>query len=1077
MLTKPLAYKGPNNHLSQHFDMENLYQGVKLLLDDMLMDYQLIKTENRIQGMFLYQQKLAKTSLAWPLKANHIDNFCSCKQFEKNKNLDSNNQLCDHLAALAIESKVQLDKLPPPLKQQEVFSSEQAYLKDWFNHQTHDPFPAMARHRVVYILNQENGHFFLSVHKAYLTQQQSYQLKAPLPLNISIANKLPKFVSLTDQEILLEIQSIIKAEPALKITDNQFQLIGNQIDNENTYNLITKLALSERLFWRSCHRHPLRLKQVSSTKSLWQPISANHYLDQNKTHIYYAKSLSHDQLALLKWVNKTSTSKSLLAANLIKPKLTIQTQQMSFAWQPSSLFEFDCAQISFAFFVPENKAPMVELNFDEIEHLLASDKQKYNVEVLEYIAAKLHLIDSLESIGKNFQPFISSQFDSTSRYFSGDFSHWFPLIRGLQLEGFNIEFAPNFKFNQVQVDDWYSQVSYSQMSLPNSDNFEKNLDGWFELEVGVKVEGESVNILPFIVQAFKQGQLNLASNNEHIPITLDNGRIIAIQQKRVQAIVDTLVELSESEPLIKQKLVLPESQLMSVKLLEDKMAQSATWLNSSKLQKKAQALANSRGVESVVIPNNIKAKLRGYQKFGVDWLQFLARENIAGILADDMGLGKTLQTLCHIQIEKNAHRAIGPSLVVAPTSLLGNWLNEAQKFTPELKLISWSGNKRHIQATQLASSDLIVTSYGVLARDFSLFNKLSLHLLILDEAQTIKNASAKISKVAYAMKAKHKLCLTGTPLENHLGELWSLFHFLMPGMLGNKAQFKRLFQIPIEKEQDIIKQQQLAQRIAPFMLRRTKDKVASDLPAKTQIDEVIELSQTQADLYETVRLSMLEEVQKAILQSGSNKNQLLIGNALLRLRQICCHPHLVEFGQNTADDSAKLNWLLDRLPKLIESGRRILVFSSFTQMLEKISQALSRDLIKHLTLTGKTTNRTKLVEQFQNGDFSVFLISLKAGGAGLNLTAADTVIHFDPWWNPAAEEQASDRAHRIGQDKPVFIYKLIAKGTVEEKIYQMQQQKSQLADDIYRQNEAFNRQQKPDWEALLAPIETLDDIH
>ena len=1072
MLTRPLGYKGPTDHLSQLFSYKRLYQGWLLLADD-LMDWQHLRDENRVQGVFIYQQKLVKASLSWPLKANHANNYCGCEQFHSEqdfKKLDDEQEEsiegCEHLAALAIESKVQLDRLPPSLKQQEQYQSEREYFARWLSKQHHDPFPNMARHRVVYILDQSEGRYVLSVHKAYLTQQQTFQIKAPLPINTSVGDKLPKFVSLTDQEILVELQKLNQqVESELTLESHQLDLGSSDqsFSRKQVDQVLLKMVDSGRAFWRAVHRAPLSRAIASSVDENWLAISANVYLSRSESKIYAVQSYSQKQLKLLRLLNSADFD-----CQKIVPKLEINTQNIGLVWRAQN-YEFDSAEISFVF-SEGNSEPDLEidkrnalsLSYLEIEHLVRGDRSQASLALLEHVSAAMHLIDSIEGIYRFFEPPIARQFDPAARYLDGDISHWFPMLRGLQLEGWQIEFAPSFKLNQKSVDDWYSRVQQVDGAAAETH--------WFELEVGVRVDGEAINILPFIVQALKQGQLDLNNEKELISITLDDGRVIGIRKQRVEAIVKTLMELSEAKPLVNQKLHLPQSQLVRVNLLEKAIEKQSEWMDAKALQDKAKALAESEGVKPVAIPENVNAELREYQKRGVDWLQFLSKQQIGGILADDMGLGKTLQTLTHIQIEKNAGRMRDPVLIVAPTSLLGNWLAEAKKFTPDLSLLHWAGHRRRQNTERLTSADIIVTSYGLLLRDFPVLSKLELYLLVLDEAQAIKNSSAKVSKIAFALKSKLRLCLTGTPLENHLGELWSLFHFLMPGLLGDHAQFKRLFQIPIEKEQDWQRQQQLAQRIAPFMLRRTKDKVAADLPAKTEISEVIELSESQADLYETVRMSMLEEVQKAMTQNSKGGNQLIIGNALLRLRQICCHPDLVDFGQDALPDSAKLTWLQAVLPELVQTGSRVLIFSSFTSMLSIISETLDAMKIAHLKLTGQTRNRTALVEEFQSGSVPVFLISLKAGGAGLNLTEADTVIHFDPWWNPAAENQASDRAHRIGQDKPVFVYKLIAKGTVEERIHQMQQHKSQMAQDIYRQNELIQQMEKPDWEKLLAPI-------
>ncbi|TQV89200.1 DEAD/DEAH box helicase [Aliikangiella coralliicola] len=1079
MLTRPLAYKGPNDHLSQLFPLPTLYSGMHLLLNEMLMDWQYLKEEQLVQGVFLFADRLIKTRLAWPLDIADEKNICDCAK-------SSGEDICSHLAALAIESKVHNDRLPPPLKQNENFSSEWQYLSDWISKQQFDPFPNMARHRVIYLLDGEPGNIYVTIHKAYLTQQNEYVRKAELDLSIINNDKLPKFVSLTDQQILNDMQFAIAKSGDIKqitlteqadSTDSEY-LNRYLFQTSENHHTLSRIVASGRCFWRSCHRHALAWHTSYVNDEDWWPISNTLYLDRAGSRVVNylpISSIQKQQHQLFSCYQPETTP--------VKPRLTISTKQIGLPWHKQTLHELDIAEISFevsnqAFSLQDlmiwyqisteasNRTSTPDDTSTPRDTSTPGDTTAPNDALPEKVAGLLHQLDWVPSIQAGFEQPISQNFDISCRYLDDNLAHWFPLLRGLNLEGWQICFSPEFRLNRRKVDDWYSHVSAKDSTALFS------TDDWFEVEVGVKVDGESVNLLPYIVDALRKGQLNFSTEKETITIALDGQKNIEISQARVKSIVDILLELAEQKPLsANQKLRLPVSQLVRIKMLETKMEQAAEW-GAQELERKAKVLAQSNGIATVTIPTNVHAQLRDYQQRGVDWLQFLANEGLSGILADDMGLGKTLQTLTHIQLEKNSGRMQGPCVVVAPTSLLGNWQAEAAKFTPELSIINWAGNQRHRLIEKLADVDLIITSYGLLLRDAEKLNQVGIHLLVLDEAQAIKNSRSKITRIAFEMSSKHRLCLTGTPLENHLGELWSLFHFLMPGLLGDQAQFKRLFQIPIEKENDWQRQQQLSQRIAPFMLRRTKNKVAADLPAKSEIAEFIELSESQTDLYETVRMSMLEEVQKAITQNTKGGNQLLIGNALLRLRQICCHPGLVEFGRELTEpeNSSKMIWLQTTLPELIQSGRKVLIFSSFTSMLDIIAQQLEQMDIRYLMLTGQSRHRSELVSQFQNGDTPVFLISLKAGGAGLNLTSADTVIHFDPWWNPAAEDQASDRTHRIGQDKPVFIYKLITKGTVEERIYLMQKHKSQLAKDLYQQNELAQSLSKPDWEALLAPL-------
>jgi SNF2 family DNA or RNA helicase len=416
-------------------------------------------------------------------------------------------------------------------------------------------------------------------------------------------------------------------------------------------------------------------------------------------------------------------------------------------------------------------------------------------------------------------------------------------------------------------------------------------------------------------------------------------------------------------------------------------------------------------------------------------------------------------------------------LIVAPVSALVTWEREIRRFMPDLNWVLWHGSRRREAARRLAGAEVIVTGYPLLTLDNEILGELEYSLVILDEAQAIKNPHAKVAQAARGLRATHRLCLTGTPVENHLGELWSLFEFLQPGMLGSESAFLRQYRAPIEKNGNGARFRALSARIAPFLLRRTKETVATELPPKTEIVESIALEERQRDFYDSIRLAMHRRVREIIQQAGIIRSQITILDALMKLRQACCDPRLVNLGGDAQAPSpehpvpsAKLEWLAQALPQLVAEGRRILLFSQFTSMLALIEEELARLAIPYCLLTGATRDRSTVVERFQSGAVPLFLISLKAGGTALNLTAADTVIHYDPWWNPAVEAQATDRAYRIGQDKPVFVYKLIAAGTLEERIIDLQTRKSALATTLYggAQGEAGGLTES-DVEELLAP--------
>lgn len=468
------------------------------------------------------------------------------------------------------------------------------------------------------------------------------------------------------------------------------------------------------------------------------------------------------------------------------------------------------------------------------------------------------------------------------------------------------------------------------------------------------------------------------------------------------------------------------------------------------MQALAKKIADFKSIVKVEAPKGLSASLRPYQQEGLDWMQFLREYELAGILADDMGLGKTIQALAQLLVEKESGRMTKPSLIIAPTSLMYNWEQECHRFAPDLKVLILHGASRKANFKNLAEYDIILTTYPLILRDKSHLLEHTFHYLILDEAQYIKNSRSLSAQVLIQINATHRLCLTGTPIENHLGELWSLFHFLMPGLLGESKSFSRRYRTPIEQG-DNERKTILSRRIAPFILRRTKNEVIKELPPKIETISYVELAQDQRDLYETIRIAMAEKVRGEVAKLGLARSHIVILDALLKLRQVCCDPRLLNLPQKKKDtlSSAKMQYLCDILPEMVEEGRRILIFSSFTKMLDLIENVVSELQLGYVRLTGETKDRKTPIQRFQNLEVPIFLISLKAGGTGLNLTAADTVIHVDPWWNPAAENQATDRAYRIGQGKTVFVYKIVTKGTIEEKILEMQARKKALAESIF----------------------------
>jgi SNF2 family DNA or RNA helicase len=493
------------------------------------------------------------------------------------------------------------------------------------------------------------------------------------------------------------------------------------------------------------------------------------------------------------------------------------------------------------------------------------------------------------------------------------------------------------------------------------------------------------------------------------------------------------------------------------------------------------------GIERLEAPPDFVGQLRGYQSDGLGWMKFLREFGFGGCLADDMGLGKTIQVLALLEARRvlrtqaalesangrsNGNKANGediprhPSLAVVPRSLVFNWKQEAARFVPQLRVLDHTGDRLKGTA-HFENYDLVITTYGTLRRDVLDFKDARFDYVILDEAQAVKNSDTESAKAVRLLHGKHRLALSGTPVENHLGELWSLFEFLNPGMLG-AASVLRLGGTGA-RNPDSDTRQLLARALRPFILRRTKEQVAKDLPEKLEQTIYCELEPAQRKLYDELRDYYRTSILDRVDRDGLAKSKIQILEALLRLRQAACHPGLIDKARK-ADPCAKLDVLIPQLTEVIDEGHKVLVFSQFTSLLAIVRERLDKAEIDYLYLDGKTRNRGSIVDQFQtNSDRKVFLISLKAGGLGLNLTAAEYVFLLDPWWNPAVEAQAIDRTHRIGQTRRVFAYRLIARNTVEEKVLALQETKRNLADAIINEDNSLIRNMgRDDLELLLS---------
>ena len=583
---------------------------------------------------------------------------------------------------------------------------------------------------------------------------------------------------------------------------------------------------------------------------------------------------------------------------------------------------------------------------------------------------------------------------------------------------------------------------------------------WFELHLGVPVNDVRVDILPALLKLLRQipgDQMEdfLSDDDDEddgriLRLRLEDGRILPLPFARLRPILQALTSLFAAGGADGDAVRLSKADAVDAATFADAVP-GLIWRGGEHLRELGRRLKDHAGIPEVALPDLFTGSLRPYQQAGLNWMQLLRDVGLGGVLADDMGLGKTVQTLAHIAVEKAADRLDRPCLVIAPTSLMANWRAEAETFTPSLSVLMLQGTARKDSFAAIGTHDIVLTTYPLLARDADVLTAQKWHMVILDEAQFVKNPATAAAKVLRGLEARHRLALSGTPMENHLGELWSLFDFVSPGFLGDRMSFVRNWRTPIEKKGDEERRTTLARRVKPFLLRRTKGQVAADLPPKTEIIEHVELTGGQRDLYEGIRLTMHKKVREAIAAKGLKRSRIELLDALLKLRQACCDPRLVRTASERAikGGSAKLTRLMEMIAELVEEGRRILLFSQFTSMLALIESELQMESIPYVLLTGDTKDRATPVRRFQNCEVPLFLISLRAGGTGLNLTAADTVIHYDPWWNPAVEAQATDRAHRIGQDKPVFVHKLVALDTIEVKMAELKARKQALADGLF----------------------------
>jgi len=930
----------------------------------------------------------------------------------------------------------------------------------------------------------------------YFLKENSYDLQNYLQLTVKSSRRKTRggwSKSLTSEKLSNYLTTLEY------VTDEDSEIIAqmnkgnNYRDEIKSYDLFAKIIATGRCYWLEHYdlEKPITLAPPINASWTWTRLENNLQtltlvLDESSNDIQFIKSqpityrhMPSDAIGLvntntqcdfeenllasptfseeqLPWVmSKLELSLGEVAEKLPKPKLkqvielTKPVVQLQLRSPYSNKPELSFAKLEFNY--NDNLICPTDSNA-----VITKDKQNQKTRIYRDLAFEEKVIALLKS--KHFSEYDRNHYNREKEYLLSLQGSYFwqrflhNTVPELKKQGWLITQDDNFYYQQLTTENVFS----AEVIEDESDSHD-----FFSLALNLDINGKKMPAFPILLSAIEQlpskllsNDLKNNSNQEEIEqlakvfVTLENGEFIALDYQSIKPLLTQFVELFMPNPLRDDgSLQLSRFQgHQTLSMLDD---QGLITQGTERLRKLAEKLKNFKRIKAVSPAKKLNAELRVYQQQGLNWLQFLREYQLNGILADDMGLGKTIQSLAHLQLEKQQKRLTKPCLIIAPTSVVFNWAQEITKFTPDLSYVVVNGSDRQQHFENLNNYDVVITSYALIVKDTEIYQKLKFYYLILDEAQYIKNPRTKLYQAIISLKSEHKLCVTGTPMENHLGEFWAQFNFLLPGFLGGQKQFNKLFKNPIEKHSDHERKVLLNQRIKPFILRRTKDKIATELPPKTEIVQTLRIEGKQAQLYESVRLAMDDRLKDIIAKKGLQRSQIEILDALLKLRQVCNHPQLLPMASaKKITQSAKLDFLMDTLPELISEGRKILIFSQFTSMLALIEAELDIANIAFVKLTGASKNRQQLVEKFQTGEFPVFLISLKAGGVGLNLTAADTVIHFDPWWNPAVENQATDRAHRIGQDKSVFVYKLIIENSIEEKIQQIQKTKAELANSL-----------------------------
>lgn len=1014
---------------------------------------------------------------------------------------------CKHVAALIF---AHLDAQPPKREQKKVNFSEKIKeknedishpaVKQWIEELSLSHIHAQEEYleestvvsprTLLFVLDIINDHVSLSLQSVKMKKNGGYARSHQLEVNLqnlwnysSIEAK--KYFSDDDWNLIHLLQKNIK----------NFSYQGIFLNFSGSGMILKKLIDSGKCFFKENFDRPIawgdscqgqfewKLKSETNEQKLELVIEKNKIIFKELDPLCYFDKIQY-MIGYIEFKENQQLVKKLLQAPSI-PLNEVKKVRSVLSKKSESLAKFAPVEIQETFIDVKPK-PSLKLFIDEFvqqvmfwgapisydviaaklffaygDHLIPAASQSEKAEQQTMIVDKnghLIRINRYLQVEKKYEKFLTqmdwqkNELSNSAKTFDFMLKPWkgnekllkqviFVLethVPRLKKEGWSIEIGPSFPIQEIHETD--------QLVLDTDEDVIGYNNDWFDVKLGVMIDGERINLLPLLKQLAGKTEQQEIDSNETLSVVTAKGKLVKLPKKRLFELTQHLLlefDYQENKDLNKLKISKWNAGFLA-EFLQGESAAKNRWMGSEKLKSFAEKIKESFIYEEIQPPQGLQCELRPYQKEGLNWLQFLSRCQLNGVLADDMGLGKTIQTLAHILFEKESGRMKLPVIIVAPTSLIPNWFNESSRFAPSLKVLILHGNDRRLHFGKIQDYDLILTTYPLLMRDKEFLVIQHFHLLILDEAQTVKNFKTQAYQVVQQIQANQRICLSGTPMENHLGELWSLFHLLLPGFLGDLKTFQTIYRKPIEKDGNISRREALAKRIKPFILRRTKQQVVLELPEKTEIIQKIELKDKQRDLYEAIRLRAQNKVMKEIEKKGLAASQIIVLDALLKLRQVCCDPRLLKTDDVKVNESAKLEWLMEVVPQMIGENRKILLFSQFTSMLALIAEALNEEKIPYTILTGETKDRSTPVNDFQAGKVPVMLISLKAGGVGLNLTAADTVIHYDPWWNPSVENQATDRAHRIGQKNAVFVYKLVITGSLEEKILDLQERKKGL---------------------------------